>query len=222
MKVLPSMFVAVLAFASASAFADAPVGFPLPQVTADAPFPLEKALKVRRSTRALKEAPVSLNALARLVWAAQGVTDDKGHRTTPSARATYPLDVYVVAGAVSGLPAGIYRYLPAFHSLELVMAGDRRKDLVEAAIGQAWVAKAPVSLVITATPERAREKMKEGAARFAPVEAGAAAQNILLEEVALGLGGTYVGGFNPASLRAFLRLPEGTEPWAVVPAGVPE
>ena len=222
MKTASLAFLAVLVATPAAGLAGSRASVPLPAVKADAPFPLEKAMKVRRSTRALKETPVSLDAVARLAWAAQGVTDDKGHRTTPSARATYPLDVYVVAGAVTGLPAGVYRYVPATHSLEPVSQGDRRKEMVDAAIGQAWVAKAPVSLVITATPERAREKMGGNAPRFAPVEAGLAAQDVLLEEVSLGLGGTYVGGFDSEKLRTFLGLPTGTEPWAVLPAGFPE
>lgn len=203
--------------ARAQAPAAAEVALPAPRL--DATATLEQALKTRRSVRDLAATPLTLDELSRLLWAAQGVVDDKGHRTTPSARATYPLDVWVIAGSVTGLPAGVYLYVPARHALVPRGTGDRRAELVAKVVKQPWIATAPASLVVTATPERAREKMGDRAGHFAPVEAGIAAQNVLLEQVALGLAGTYVGGFDPKALSEFLGLPPGTEAWALLPAG---
>lgn len=50
----------------------------------DSGMPLDKVLKERRSIRTFGEEGVSLIEVSQLLWAAQGVTDDKGHRTAPS------------------------------------------------------------------------------------------------------------------------------------------
>ena len=41
------------------------------------------------------------------------MTDDKGHRTSHSAMASYPLEVYLLAGNVTDLPDGVYLLLAA-------------------------------------------------------------------------------------------------------------
>jgi SagB-type dehydrogenase family enzyme len=53
-----------------------------------------------------------MQQVAQLLWAAQGITDSEGRRTAPSAGALYPLEVYLVAGNVEGLSAGVYKYEP--------------------------------------------------------------------------------------------------------------
>ena len=71
---------------------------------------VEEALASRRSVRDFADAGLSLEDMAQLLWAAQGITHSEGLRTAPSAGALYPLEVYLVAGRVATLPAGIYRY----------------------------------------------------------------------------------------------------------------
>ena len=201
----------------------APGAVSLPAPRTDGKVSVEAALKTRRSVRSFAPDPLTLEEIGQLCWAAQGVTDEKGHRTAPSARAVYPLELHVLAGAVTGLPPGHYRYRPASHSLELVAAGDRRAELDREAVGQPWIATAPAVLVLSGRPAKlgggddARER--ERAARFTWVEAGLAAQGFFLEATAMGLGSTYVGGFRPAETRAVLGLPAGEEPLAVLPVG---
>lgn len=198
--------------------APAPTTVGLPAAKLDGKVSLEKALKERRSVRALSTKAISLEELGQLCWAAQGVTDDKGHRTAPSARAKYPLELYVLAGDVPGLAAGLYRYLPEKHALVLVAAGDKRAEFVEKAIGQTWILKAPAVLVVAGAVERMGD-MKERGAQFMWTEAGLAAQGFFLQATALGLGSTYVGGFKPEPARAVLALPAGEEVLAVLPVG---
>ncbi|HTN51260.1 MAG TPA: SagB family peptide dehydrogenase [Anaeromyxobacter sp.] len=191
---------------------------PLPAARTQGPVSVEAALHQRRSLRSPADAPLSLAEVGQLCWAAQGVTDDKGHRTAPSARAAYPLQLYLVAGAVRDLPAGLYRYLPAPHALELVATGDRRIELEQRAVGQAWIARAPAVFVVAGALAK-MSAMGDRGAQFMAVEAGLAAQGFFLQAEALGLGSTYVGGFKPREAREVLALPEGEEVLGVLPVG---
>jgi len=68
-------------------------------------MPVEEALHRRRSVREYGKAPLELAEAAQILWSAQGVVNSGGHRTAPSAGALYPLELYLVAGNVTGLPA---------------------------------------------------------------------------------------------------------------------
>lgn len=190
----------------------------LPSPKLDGTMSVEKALHDRRSLRAPSPDALTLEQVGQLCWAAQGVTDDKGHRTASSAHATYPLELYVLAGAVNGLQPGMYHYEPASHSLQIAGAVDRRAELVEKGIGQAWIASAPAVFVITGRADK-MAKMKERAAAFMNVEAGLATQGFFLQATSLGLGSTFVGGFKPQEARAALGLSEAEEILAVLPVG---
>src|SRR5512144_662403 len=93
-----------------------------------------------RSVRNFADAGLSLEDMAQLLWAAQGITHSEGLRTAPSAGALYPAEVYLVAGRVATLPAGIYRYDPRRHQLARTALGDRRRELALAALHQTWIA----------------------------------------------------------------------------------
>jgi nitroreductase len=95
---------------------------------------LEHALAARRSVRDYGPATLTRRELGQLLWAAQGITDQAGLRTAPSAGALYPLELYVVGGA-SDLEPGIYHYRPGPHALALGATRDRRSELADAALG---------------------------------------------------------------------------------------
>jgi SagB-type dehydrogenase family enzyme len=179
---------------------------------------IEKVLHDRRSLRTPAPDALGLEQVGQLCWAAQGVTDGKGHRTASSALATYPLELYVLAGQVTGLQPGMYHYEPASHSLQTFAAVDRRAELVDKAIGQQWIATAPVVFVITGRAAK-MTKMADRAQAFMNVEAGLATQGLFLQATSLGLGSTFVGGFKPKEAAAVLALPEGDEILAVLPVG---
>ena len=79
---------------------------------------VEEALLEGRSIRNYKDEALTLAGFSQLLWAAQGITHPAGYRTAPSAGALCPLEVYVVAGNVEGLQAGIYKYRPQGHEQE--------------------------------------------------------------------------------------------------------
>lgn len=188
------------------------VALPAPRLTG--PMPLETALAQRRSVRELSSDPLQNAELAQLLWAAQGVTDPEGFRTAPSAGALYPLECYIAT------PAALYHYEPASHRLVQRLPGDQRAALARAALGQPAVADAAAVLVITAVFERTAEKYGEARARrYAVLEAGHAAQNVLLQSVALGLGAVPIGAFQDDAVTELLGLPRGEEPLYLIAVG---
>lgn len=159
--------------------------------------------------------------LSQLLWAAQGITSRDGKRTAPSAGALYPLEVYVIAGKVTGLEPGVYHYQPTRSSLLQRSAGDLRRALGRAAHGQFWVASAPAVAVITGIVSRTARGYGARAERYVAIECGAAAENLALEAVALGLGTVPVGAFDDAAVSRVLSLPTGEKPLLILPIGKP-
>jgi len=193
----------------------------LPAPSLDGEVSVERALASRRSLRAFAREPLPLPAVSQLLWAAQGITHPEGLRTAPSAGALYPLELYLVVGAVSGIGPGVYRYDPRHHRLSLLSPGGVRADGAEAALGQEWIADAPAILVVAAVYERTARKYAERAERYVHIEAGHAAQNVYLEAAALGLGTTLVGAFRDEALTRAIGLPRGSEPLGLLPVGKP-
>ena len=195
-----------------------PKAIKLPAPRATGEVSVEGALKARRSLRLFAPSPLTLAQVSQLMWAAQGVSDERGRRTAPSAGALYPLELYLVAGNVAGLPSGVYRYRPAEHDLVLVVPGDRRAG-VASACRQAWVAEAPASVAFTAVFARTAKKYGDRSARYVPIEVGAAAENLALQAVALGLGSTVVGAYDDNALAAVLGIARDEQPLALLPVG---
>jgi SagB-type dehydrogenase family enzyme len=182
---------------------------------------LERVLQERRSSRQYAREPLTRGELARLLWAAQGITGREGERTAPSAGALYPLEVDVAVGDVQGVPSGIYRYDPGDDELVLVMEGDRREELGAAALGQEYVSAGAVVIALAAVYERTTAIYGERGIRYAQMEAGHAAQNLCLQATALGLGTVVVGAFDDASVKRVLGLAPDEEPLCLIPVGRP-
>lgn len=191
----------------------------LPEPQRDGMVSLEEALRQRRSIRSFAEVPLTLQEAGQIAWAAQGITSRDGKRTAPSAGALYPLELYLVAGGVRGLPAGVYRYRPAGHELVAVSAGDRRAALAAATHGQEWLGEAPVILVIAADYERTTSKYGPRGERYVHMEVGHAAQNVYLQAVSLHLGTVAVGAFDDARVARAVGLPAGERPLCLMPVG---
>ncbi|GAI29574.1 unnamed protein product, partial [marine sediment metagenome] len=68
----------------------------LPEPETVGEMSLEETIKKRRSVRSFDDKELNLEQISQILWAAQGITDEKGHRSVPSAGALYPLEVYVV------------------------------------------------------------------------------------------------------------------------------
>jgi SagB-type dehydrogenase family enzyme len=190
---------------------------PLPAPSASGGASLAEVLAQRRSIRSFAQEPLTTAQLGQLCWAAQGVTSTRGYRTAPSAGALYPLEIYVLTAA------GVFHYEPGSHQLVAASEEDRRQALYEAALRQDPVREAPAIFVITAVYGRTADKYgPERSPRYVHLEAGHAAQNLLLQAVALGLGGVPIGAFQDQQVQEALGLPADREPLYLIPVGYPQ
>ena len=190
--------------------------FELPAPERKGGMSLEEALAVRRSVREFRPEPITDRELSQLLWAAQGITGSDGLRTAPSAGALYPLEVWVANAS------GLYHYEPREHRLTRQHEGDLRSDICRAALVQEAILQAPVVFVIGAVYERTAHKYgDQRTPRYIHMEAGHAAQNLLLEAVALGLGGVLIGAFNDKEVEKVLSLSPVQKPLYLIPVGHP-
>ncbi len=190
----------------------------LPKPDVEGNVPLETTIKNRRSVRQYANRPLSLDDVSQLLWAAQGLTA-RDKRAAPSAGALYPLELYLVAGDVESLPAGVYAYEPRGHRLRQVADGDRREALAEAALDQAWVRRTPAVLVFTGVYERSAQKYGQRSRRYTQIEVGHAAQNVYLQAETRDIGTVMVGAFRDAEVQEALELPADHAPLALMPVG---
>lgn len=188
----------------------------LPPPNTDGAVSVEAAIQARRSVRGFTEEPLTIEQIGQLAWAAQGITEhSRGLRATPSAGATYPLDIYVVTAE------GVYSYRPAEHALVPHRAGDLREPLARAALGQDCVRAAPLVIGVTAVYERTAGRYGDRAERYVHMEVGHLGQNVHLQAVAMGLGSVPVGAFDPAATAECLNLPPKQVPLYLIPVGHP-
>ena len=158
---------------------------------------LASAIRERRSIPQFSSEPVSVGDLAALLELGVGVTrqDAIPRRAAPSGGALYPVETYVFAFAVSGLAAGLYHYVPLDGVLEQVRLLPEAGVAVKFLPPGLSVAEAPLLVALSAVFERTQLKYLERGYRFALLEAGHMAQNLLLLATALGLNAVPVGGF---------------------------
>jgi SagB-type dehydrogenase family enzyme len=194
----------------------------LPQPEVIGRVPLEKTIKSRRTIRSFASRGITLKDFSQILWAAQGIIEQGGfRRAVPSGGALYPIDVYAAVGesGVDEIESGVYRYEPGTHEITLVKEGDLRRELAKAALGQMWIAGAPVNLIITAEYSRSSSKYGERGVRYSMIEAGHVGQNIFLQAEALGLGAGIVGAFNDREVIWVAKLGQGHEPLLIMPVG---
>jgi SagB-type dehydrogenase family enzyme len=194
----------------------------LPQPRFEGEVFLEQTIRHRRTVRSFGSHPLTLAQCSQILWAAQGITDDRGFkRAAPSAGALYPMDIYAVVGqhGVESLDAGIYHYEPGNHAVFSVFGGDIRKELAAASLSQMWMATAPLDIVITAEYQRINIKYGQRGKRYAMMESGHIAQNVFLQGGALGLGVGIVGAFDDEDVNRLMKIPKSHEPLLIMPVG---
>ena len=187
---------------------------------------VEAALNSRRSRREFVDQAITLKQVSQMLWSAQGLTADWGGRTTPSAKSTYPLSVYLIANKVDGLDPGEYQYIPGdrtpVHALKPIKKVDLQKAIFEL-LNQNSFQTAPAVLLITGNMGKMSEAMGGILSNnLVYLEVGHAAQNLYLQAETMKLGMVTVASFNEARMRQLVTLPEGETLIYMIPFGVPK
>ncbi len=189
----------------------------LPPAKLKGTMSVEEALHARRSTREYATTALTLQSVAQLLWAAQGITATKGLRTAPSPIAVYLVKAYIVAGNVEGLKPGVYSYKPEDHTIEILKAGSLEAQL--GSLGQQVFSAAPAVVVIASLDDKAAKTFGDFAPRAASMEMGHVAENVALQVTALGLGCVTATGFDNNKARDILGLPASQTPVYLIPVG---
>ncbi len=192
----------------------------LPKPDTKGELSVEEALASRRSIRTFEETPVSLSDVSQMLWAGQGVTDDSGHRTAPSARGLYPHTLYVIVRNVDGVKPGLYRYESETHALSDLGVADAGDRLIAAEV-QPNSQTAPVVIAIGTAFAKMQEKFPDDPQSVSDLEAGHIGQNIYLQAQSLGLGTVVTAGFNPVAVVEQLGLDQHETITYLIPFGYP-
>ncbi len=177
---------------------------------------VEEAICLRHSVRSYRAGLVADDVLGQLLWSAQGVIDigESPRRAAPSAGARYPLEAYVATEDL------IAHYRPADHSLHVLRRVDVRADLARAALSQEFIQQAPAVIILTCVARRIEGRYgKSRGARYIAMEAGHAAQNVLLQAAALGLASVPIGAFRDAQVGKILGLAARERAVYLLPVG---
>ncbi|MFW6020045.1 MAG: SagB/ThcOx family dehydrogenase [Bacteroidales bacterium] len=192
----------------------------LPEPDYDSNVSVEEALQNRRSVRNYTNSALTVQDISQLLWAAQGITEPgRGFRTAPSAGALYPLEVYVVVDRVKELDQGIYKYNVEKHHLKKLKSGEYNTKVAKAALGQSSIKQAAIQIIFSAVYDRTTQKYDDRGIRYVHMEAGHAAQNVLLQAVSLDLGSVVTGAFSDESLEKLLNMPENETALYIIPVG---
>ncbi|PCG83147.1 hypothetical protein CIB93_26345 [Streptomyces sp. WZ.A104] len=136
------------------------------------------------------------------------------HRATPSARCFAPVETYLWTPGHEGLPAGVYAYDPAHHTLVLVRAGDHRAFL-SAALG-ADLDDAVGALLLSTVFWRTAFRYGDYAYRLCAQETGLVAGNVMMVADALGMQAHLHHQFLDGPLERLVGAPGPQESVAAV------
>ena len=214
---LKDLLFSITLLAMPAAYSSDMINLPEPHLESD--YSIEQAIHNRRSVREFSNKPLSLAEVSQLLWSAQGVTDDKGLRSAPSAGALYPLTLYLVVGNVKGLKPGIYQYAPDGHQLRKMKNGDSRKDVARAALQQYWIQESAAVLIFSAIEKRTTRKYGQRGIRYIHIEVGHSAQNLFLQAQSLGLAAAVVGAFDDSRIETIMNLPTEEQLLYLMPLG---
>ncbi len=169
---------------------------------------------------AVLDAPVAdavipdATVLARLLHLCAGIIRKKVYpggeehyfRAAACTGALYHIDVYVIAGELPGVPAGVYHFGPHSFGLYRLRAGDHRGVLVEATAAEPSVQQAPVILALASTYWRNSWKYQARAYRHCFWDSGTIVANLLAVAAADAVPARVVHGFVDETVSALLGL----------------
>jgi SagB-type dehydrogenase family enzyme len=131
-------------------------------------------------------------------------------RSYPSAGGRYPLEAYVVPLRVNGLKPAVHHYHVRTHSLEQLWSFSQ-DEFEQCFMNDEWCQSAGLAVFLAASYRRTSMKYRNRAYRYCLLEAGHAAQNMLLLAEAKNLGACPYGGFCDEPVMRLLDLNPGEE-----------
>ena len=185
---------------------------------------LISAISNRRSRRKFTSGKLSIDELAFLLWATQGIRQPAGgnlaYRTVPSAGARHSFETYLFVMRVEGIQPGLYRYLPVSNELLFVCEVENMdKRLARACLGQSFVGKGAVTFVWTTIPYRMEWRYSLAAHRVILIDAGHVCQNLYLACEAIQAGTCAVAAYDQELLDELLNI-DGLDEFSVYLAPV--
>ena len=165
----------------------------LPEPSLDS-RPLGEAIQRRGSTRRFGPAPLAAPELSAALWAAT--------RPIPADVPGGLVELYVIVNAVDGVGPGAYAYWPG-HGLELVRAGEFRREAAYLTLEQALGGDAAATLFFLAPLDTILAVWGERGYRLANLQAGIAGGRAYLAAYALGFGATGLTFYDAEVVRFF-------------------
>jgi SagB-type dehydrogenase family enzyme len=157
------------------------------------------------------DAPLSLEALTRILFCADGLTRSKTiggeayhFRAAASAGALYPIEIYLASSELEGVEAGLYHFSSADLKLRGLRRGDWRDHLARAAAMRPAVAEASAIIVMSAIFWRSTWKYRARAYRYCFWDAGTILANLMAAANAEGLAAEIVTAFEDAPIERLI------------------
>lgn len=101
-----------------------------------------------------------------------------------------------------------------------VVKTDAAREQLNDALGQRWVASAPVLIVVSVDPRPSTARYGErGTMLYCIQDSAAAVENMLLKAVDLGLASCWIGAFDEAKVARAIGLTPPITPVAILPVG---
>ena len=187
-------------------------------------MPVGEAIARRESVRQFEATPLTLEELAALLWATQGVrrvlSPISARRSVPSAGARHAFETYLAVSHIDTLPAGVYRYLPFDGQLaQLAVDPQIGQRAAVACLGQQFVARAAVTFFWTVIPARMEWRYDLAAHKVIALDAGHVCQNLYLACESLGLGTCAIAAYHQEACDRLLGV-DGDEEFTLYLAPV--
>ena len=181
----------------------------------------------RRVPRSRADSVPGVQDLMRLLYFSAGITKKRAYpfgeiyfRAAACTGALYEIELYVVAGDLPGLDAGVYHFNPADVSLRLLRKGNFRGNLAQATVMEPAVTHAPATIICTGIYWRNAWKYQARTYRHFGWDNGTLLANLLAVSAASGLSAEIVLGFVDAEVNRLLDLDTRREvSFCLVPIG---
>ena len=182
-------------------------------------LPVGEAIAFRESVRNYKSDSLTLEELAALLWATQGVrcvvSPETALRSVPSAGARHSFETYLVVNHVKNLPVGLYRYLPFDEKLAQLNLDDQiGRKAAEACFGQNFIADSAVTFFWTVIPSRMEWRYDLAAHKVIAIDAGHVGQNLYLACQSIDAGCCAVAAYNQNACDELLDV-DGEEEFTI-------